>query len=146
MEDRHEQYIRRCIELGRQARTNGNAPVGSVVVKHGAIIAEGFEGENEIPRPIAHAEMIALLKAIQHLAAKDLSGCTLYTTKEPCFMCSYLIRQTGISEVVFVSRTEDKGGISSQYPILTARDIKKWPSPPVIIEGILKEICEQFLK
>ncbi|MBS1747809.1 MAG: nucleoside deaminase [Bacteroidetes bacterium] len=146
MEDRHEQFMKRCIDLGMKAKSNGVSPVGSVVVKNGNIIAEGYEGEKEIPQPVAHAEMIALIKAIQHLGTKDLGHCILYTTKEPCFMCSYLIRQTGIKEVVFAMRTEDKGGISSRYPILSAVDINKWPAPPNIVEGILKETCEQNLK
>lgn len=146
MEDRHEQYMKRCIELGLIAKSNGSTPVGSVVVKDDRVIAEGFEGEKETPQPVAHAEMIAVIKAIQHLGKKDLNDCVLYTTKEPCFMCSYLIRQTGIREVVFALRTDDKGGIGSRYPILTADDIINWPAPPNIVEGILKEKCEQLLK
>lgn len=146
MENVHEKYIRRCIELGMEAKANRATPVGAVVVYSDQIIAEGFEGEVYLPSPIAHAEIIAMLKAIQHFGSKDLNNCILYSTKEPCFMCSYLIRQTGIQGLIFASRTEETGGVSSVFPLLLSDKIKKWASPPFIIEGVLKNDCEQLLK
>lgn len=144
--NRHDTFMTRCIELGLRAKANKSAPVGSVVIQNGNIIAEGFEGEKWIPSGIAHAEIIAVLKAIEYIGSKDLSQCILYTTKEPCFMCSYLIRQTGIQGVVFASRVEEAGGVSSDFPILTTDRVQRWPSPPIIIEGVLKEECENLLK
>ena len=144
MENEHEKYIRRCIDWAK-AKAKGSTPVGALVVCKDQLIAEGSEGEQYIPKPIAHAELIAVLKAIQHLGSGDLSSCILYSTKEPCFMCSYLIRQTGINAVVFGTRTEETGGVSSAFPILLTDTIKKWASPPVITEGI-KKLLNNFLK
>lgn len=144
--DNDEQYMKRCLELAANARSKGFSAVGSLIVRHGKIISEGSEGESSLPALLAHAEAVAIAKAVAVLRTKDMSACTLYTTVEPCAMCSYLIRQTGIKEVVFGIRTKSVGGASSCYPILTANDIPSWNPAPRVVEGILKEACEQILK
>lgn len=132
MEQEHRKYMDRCLQLGAEAKAQGNPPVGSLVVKNGVIIGEGIEGANSLPRPLAHAEILAILAAIEHTGSNDLSSCTLYTSVEPCFMCSYLIRQTKINEVIFQATTPEIGGVSSEFPILTATSIRKWNPPPTV--------------
>lgn len=145
METTHEKYMRRCIELGLVAKANGNAPVGSVIVMDNKIIGEGFEGEKGIPQPIAHAETIALVKAVKYRGSNDLRNCILYTSKEPCFMCSFLIRQTAIKGVVFASRSGETGGAGPVFSMLNTDRVEKWTPPPFLIEGILREECEKLL-
>ncbi len=139
--DRHEKFMSRCLQLATAAKEGGNTPVGSVLVREGRIIAEAREGDNLLPVPMAHAEAVAIVKALSQIKEKDLSECVLYTTVEPCFMCAYLIRKTGIREVVFGMRTDGVGGYSSDYPFLVADNITKWSAIPVITEGILKDEC-----
>lgn len=146
LEETDEKYMHRCIALAKIAKARGNSPVGAVIVKDDQIIAEGIEGETDIPAPVAHAEIIAVLKAVRYCRSNDLSGCVLYTTKEPCFMCSYLIRQTKIRGIIFALRTEGTGGASSIFPILSTNEISRWPSPPFIMEGMLKATCIQLLQ
>lgn len=141
-----KKYMKRCLELSRIAKSAGSYPVGSVMVRNDEIIAEGFEGENTVPAPVAHAEIVAVLKAIDKLGTRKLNDCILYTTKEPCFMCSYLIRQSDIKGVVFASPAGDIGGATSSYPILTSGSIKNWPEPPFIKSGVMQEEYEAFLK
>lgn len=142
----HEKYMHRCLELAAKAKSNSKTAVGSLIVKDGNIISEGIEGSDELPESLAHAEMIAIVNAIKHFESKDLSDCILYTTVEPCFMCSYLIRQTKIKEVVFGITTPETGGASSEFPFLSAANIHKWYPPPNVIEGILIEECENILR
>lgn len=137
----HEKYMRRCLELAAEAKAHGKTPVGSVLVKDEKIVGEGIEGTEKLPAALAHAEVAAILEAISYLNSSDLSPCVLYTTVEPCFMCSYLIRQTKIHKVVFGIKTPGVGGASSDYPILSAKDIAKWPFTPLIIGGILEKEC-----
>lgn len=146
MKVQHEKYMNRCLELALEVKANGHTPVGAVVVKNDQIIAEGFEGEQDVPLPIAHAEIIAVIRAIKYRGTKDLSHCVLYTTKEPCLMCSYLIRQTAIKGVVFATSAGETGGVHSVFGVLTSNAVKKWPSPPFVVEGVLKEACERILK
>ncbi len=138
--DKHEKYMRRCLELAAEAKARGNTPVGCVIVRGETIISEGMEGGEALPDIFAHAEALAILHAMQPLK-QDLSDCILYSSVEPCFMCAYLIRQTKIGQVVFGITTPEVGGASSSYPFLTAKDIAKWPDPPVVVEGVLAKAC-----
>jgi tRNA(adenine34) deaminase len=92
--------MRRAVALARIARANGDTPVGSLVVRKGRIIAEGFEVVKKHMDISGHAELIVIRNACSELQTLDLSGCTLYSTAEPCFMCSYAIRQTRNSKVI----------------------------------------------
>ena len=88
---KHEYYLRRCIEVSKNARKNGNTPFGAILVdEQGNIL---LEQENvEITEAICtgHAETTLAAKA-SHLYSKDfLWKCTLYTTAEPCAMCNIL--------------------------------------------------------
>jgi tRNA(adenine34) deaminase len=122
----HETFVRRCLELARIALYGGDAPVGSLVVRHGQIIAEGIEGVKAQQDVTWHAE----LDAVRNV--------------EPCVMCSYAIRQTGISEVVIGMETASLGGISSACAILCDPAIPGWGPPPAIVIDILREECLQL--
>jgi tRNA(adenine34) deaminase len=130
--------MRRAVALARIARANGDTPVGSLVVRKGRIIAEGFEVVKKHMDISGHAELIVTRNACSELQTLDLSGCTLYSTAEPCFMCSYAIRQTRISKVIIGGRASKAGGISSQHPILTDAQIAGWGEPPEIVAGLLE--------
>jgi tRNA(adenine34) deaminase len=139
-------FMQRCLELAADAKRNGKTAVGSVVVKDNLILAEGTEGDNSLPQLLGHAEIIAIVEAVKNSGTKDLSNCVLYTTVEPCFMCSYLIRETGIARVVFGAKAGEIGGVYSSYPLLTATDISKWQSPVQVDGGVLEKECLQLLQ
>ena len=80
----HERHMRRCIELARQAMEHGDSPVGSLIVDHDEIVSEGVEAVRARHDATAHAEMEALRTAFQRRRSRDLTGCTLYTSTEPC--------------------------------------------------------------
>mgnify|MGYP003575982204 CR=1 FL=1 len=124
--------MQRCLDLAAKAKANGKTPVGAVIVRDEDIIAEGIEGGPELPSPLAHAEVVAIINAIDKLGSKDLSGCVLYTNVEPCLMCSYLIRQTKISKVVYGKEAGEIGGARGKFPILISNSIAKWGEPPIV--------------
>lgn len=133
----HEEFMRRCLELAETARARGDTPVGSLIVKHGEVVAEACE---EVPTgldPTGHAEVLAIRQACRALSTTDLSGCTLYSTAEPCWLCSYAIRQTCISVVVFERPSPPVGGTTSRYPILLTTDVPHWGHPPKVISNAL---------
>ena len=133
--------MRRAIALARIALANGDIPVGSLVVDKHKIIGEGFEAVKKYMDVSGHAELIAIRNACSALQTFDLSGCTLYSTAEPCFMCSYAVRQTRISHVVIGRPTPTVGGISSHHPILIDAEIPGWGKPPDIVFGFLEAEC-----
>jgi tRNA(adenine34) deaminase len=94
----HERHMRRAIEL---ARGNPDAPFGTVIAgrETGEILAEGLNDAQE--NPILHGEIDAILRLVQTLPNVDLTQLVLYTTAEPCPMCSGAILWCGIPHVVF---------------------------------------------
>jgi tRNA(adenine34) deaminase len=144
MEDKF--FMERCLQLAADAKRNGKTAVGAVVTKDNQIVAEGIEGDNSLPSLLSHAEVIAIIAAIKNLDTKDLSNCVLYTTVEPCFMCSYVIREARIARVVFGAKAGDIGGMYSSYPLLTATDISKWQTQVQVHGGLLERECLQLLQ
>jgi tRNA(adenine34) deaminase len=134
----HEFYMKFAIDLAMTAKARGDAAVGSVVVQDGAIIAEGIEGGKTKKDITFHAEIEAIREANLITGKSDLSDCTLYTTHEPCIMCSYVIRHAKINTVVFGISVVETGGVHSFYPILTDTKIKIWGKPPRIVKGIME--------
>ncbi len=134
-------FMRQAIRLACLARERGDTPVGSVVIQDGCIVGEGIEAvkaENDLT---AHAEIRAVQDACRRLSTLHLTGCTLFTTVEPCLMCSFAIRAARISRVVIGRLVPHIGGFSSKYPILTDPGIPGWSSPPLVATGLLEEEC-----
>ncbi|MEL7235365.1 MAG: nucleoside deaminase, partial [Chloroflexota bacterium] len=88
----------------------------------------------------AHAEVLAVRAACEILQSSDLTGCTMVTTAEPCWMCAYAIRETGISRVVIGTPTPDVGAVSTRYRLLTD-EITVWGAPPEVVMGVLEAEC-----
>lgn len=132
-----EYFINRCNALATKAAANGNSPVGAIIVKNGGIVSEAEEAAKSKNDITCHAEMEAVKLAAKNLQSNDLSDCILYTTHEPCVMCSYAIRFHKIKKVVFVNKSTYLGGISSSMSLLTSTEVPPhWSVPPEIIQFI----------
>ncbi|MCZ2155116.1 MAG: nucleoside deaminase [Bryobacterales bacterium] len=134
-------YMRRSIELARKSLASGDHPVGALVVDGDEILAEGTESTRRLMDITAHAEVEALRAACRHRGTLDLSGTTLYTTVEPCYLCSFAIRQLRVSRVVIGRAYPEAGGVSSRHPLLTDPNFPHWPAPPAIVTGVLAAEC-----
>jgi tRNA(Arg) A34 adenosine deaminase TadA len=96
-------FLRRAIELAREARSYGRHPFGALIVnERGETVVEA---RNNAVRPkgdpTQHAEMVACSEGARLLAEAELARCTLYTSTEPCAMCAGAIYWIGIGRVVF---------------------------------------------
>ena len=135
----HVHYMKKCIALGEEAMQNGNPPVGSILVKDDTIIGIGREAVQSGNDITKHAEIEAIRDALaRHQSIKDL---ILYTTHEPCIMCSYVIRHHQIKTLVFGVKSKYVGGSSSEFKILDTENVPSWKETPEIIEGVLKNEC-----
>jgi len=142
---RHHFFMTRCIVLALMAKQRGESPVGSIVVKDGNIIGEGIEAVKANSDITFHAEIEAIRRASKFVNGRPLENCVLYTTHEPCIMCSYMIRQANISTVVIGLLTEDgTGGLSSPYALLLDTGIRKWGNAPTVITGVMQEECKNL--
>jgi len=140
-----EKFMRRCLELAQEARAMGEAAVGGVVVDGETIVGEGMESTRTLLEHSAHAEVLAIQAASQTLQSLKLNGTTLYTTVEPCVLCSWVIRKAGIGRVVYGMPAGQAGGFTSQYAVLKDAELNDWVSPPEIVSGVLHDECERLM-
>ena len=100
--------MKRAIELALEGvRTNQGGPFGAVVVKAGAIIGEGCNRVLATNDPTAHAEIVAIRAASQHLGSFQLRGCELWTTCEPCPMCLAAAYWARLDAIYFAATRDD---------------------------------------
>jgi tRNA(adenine34) deaminase len=139
----HVFFMSRALELARQAQSSGEVPVGAVVVKDGAIIAEGFNrpiGGND---PTAHAEIVAMRAAAQVLGSYRLLSTTLYVTLEPCAMCAGAMVHARIQNLVFGATDPRAGAAGSVFNIVQSTALNH----RVQVEGgVLAAECGALLR
>ncbi len=97
-----EQYMRKALEYAQQAASEGEVPIGALVVDpSGEIIGVGYNQVEQRKTQTAHAEMTALFQAAQRKGDWRLENCTLYVTLEPCTMCSGAARLSRLAGVIY---------------------------------------------
>ena len=96
-----ELFMRRALELAREARAREEVPVGAVLVRDGVILTEGANEVEMRQDATAHAEMLAIAEAQALLKTWRLNGTTLYVTKEPCPMCAGALAHVRVDRIVF---------------------------------------------
>ena len=96
--------MRRAIALGHE---NSGSPIGCVIVLNGAIVGEGHNEVDCRHDPTAHAEIMAIRRACGRLETHDLRGAVLYSTLQPCGMCTMACIWAGISVIVFGAGRQD---------------------------------------
>lgn len=108
MKDDHEAFMRRAIELARQGVENDlGGPFGCVIVRDGEVVGEGCNEVTSTNDPTAHAEITAIRAACRKLNSYQLTGCTVYTSCEPCPMCLGAIYWARPSAIYFAGTRED---------------------------------------
>ena len=105
----HEIFMDLALKQAQIAASEGEVPVGAVVVKDGEVIATGRNARESDNDPTAHAELIAVRRAAETLGTWRLSGCTVYVTLEPCPMCAGAMMLARIDRCVF-GAMDPKGG------------------------------------
>lgn len=109
-EDTHKKYMQLAIAEAKEGIMNNHGgPFGTVIVKDGEIIATGHNRVLINHDPTAHGEIEAIRAAGQRLHTFDLSGCTLYTTGEPCHMCLCACMWANIDKIYYGCTIEDNG-------------------------------------
>jgi len=106
-------YMRRALELARNAQDAGEVPVGAVVVHEGRIVGEGWNHPISSSDATSHAETEAIRAACETLSNYRIPGTTLYVTLEPCVMCSGAILHARIGRVVYGASDPKTGACGS---------------------------------
>lgn len=104
----HETYLKQAIALAcENVESGAGGPYGAVIVKDGVIVAASGNQVTQNLDPTAHAEIMAIRSACQHLGSFKLQGCTLYSSCEPCPMCLGAIYWARIDRVFFACNRFD---------------------------------------
>ncbi len=109
--EKDEEYMREAIRLSIVNIDKMGGPFGAVIVKDGAIISKGENRVTSTNDPTAHAEVVAIREAAKKLNTYNLSGCTIYTSCEPCPMCLSAIYWARINKVFFGNTKVDAQSI-----------------------------------
>lgn len=140
----HCRWMERALQLAKQAGAKGDVPVGAIVVdKSGTVIAEAENRRERDRDPTAHAEVLALRAAGQHLNNWHLNHCTLYVTLEPCPMCAGAIVLARLGLLVYGADDPKAGAI---------RTVMNLPDSPCsnhrlpVLGGILEATCREQLQ
>ena len=110
-------FMFEALKLAEIAFDEDEVPIGAVVVKDGKIIGKGYNQVERLKDSTAHAEIIALTAASNHLQSKTLEGCDLYVTVEPCVMCTGAITLSKINNLFFSTYEPKTGACGSIYNI-----------------------------
>lgn len=102
-----KKFMQLAIKEAESARQLGDYAVGAVLVKGDKILAACSNRSKRDESPIAHAEMLAILKGNKILKSRHLKGCVLYVTHEPCPMCASVIVWAKLKGVVYGARQQD---------------------------------------
>ena len=124
-----------------KAKSEDEVPIGAVVVINGEVVGRGHNMRIKTNEVTSHAEINAIIEAEKRTGSLILDGATIYTTIEPCPMCSYAIMESHIKRLVYGSKDLKRGAISTL-------DIfnKKLGLKVEVCGNILEERCSLILK
>jgi len=134
-----EHYMKLAIQEAQKAYDADEVPVGAVIVMKDTVIAKGFNQVELLNDATAHAEMIALTSAFQHLGSKYIPEATLFVTIEPCVMCAGALFWSKIGQIVYGASDEKNG---------YAKTCSHSPFHPktTVSKGLLEEECARLMK
>lgn len=104
-----EHFMREAMKEAQKAFDKGEIPVGAVVVSNNQIISRAYNQTELLSDVTAHAEMLAITAASNHLGGKYLIDCSLYVTLEPCVMCAGALTWSQIGKVVYAAKDPKRG-------------------------------------
>ena len=137
-----ERWMAQALELAREALEAGEAPVGCVIVRDGAVVGRGRNRREGDRTALGHAEIEAIAEACRTLGGWRLTGCTLYVTLEPCPMCAGAILNARVPVVCYGARDDKAGCCGSVLNLFEER----FNHHPRIYGGVLEGDCAALLR
>src|SRR3984957_1045437 len=139
-----EYFMQQALKEARLAYEADEVPIGAVVVMAGRIIARGHNQTERLNDCTAHAEIIALTSAFNHLGSKYLPEASIYVTVEPCLMCAGALYWSKIAKVVYGAE-DDKNGYRRGPPVSL---LAGWPFHPKtsLVKGVLADQCAGLMR
>jgi tRNA(adenine34) deaminase len=139
----HDEYMRAALEEARRGLAAGEVPIGAVAVIGGEIVARAFNQPIGAVDPTAHAEVLVLREAAQHVGNYRLTGATIYVTVEPCLMCVGALIHARVGEVVYGATEPKAGAIVS---IIRAHETPGLNHRFAVTGGVLETECRELIQ
>lgn len=133
-----EQYMKQALQEAHKAFSEGEVPIGAIIVCRGQVIARGHNLTERLHDVTAHAEMQAITAATEYLGGKYLTDCTLYVTVEPCIMCAGALGWSQIPRIVYGAGDDKRGFLRFAPQALHPRC--------EVVSGVLEEECATLMK
>jgi tRNA(adenine34) deaminase len=137
-----EYFMREALKEASKARESAEVPVGAVVVFGNRIIARAHNHTEKLTDATAHAEMLAVTAASNHIGSKYLNECILYVTLEPCVMCAGALHWVQLKKLVFAASDVQRGFSLVSSPLLHPKT--------EVVKGVkaveAKELIDSFFK
>ena len=144
MDGGDEQFLRRAIDLAREAEGRGEVPIGAVIVgADGEILAEASNETIERHDPTAHAEILAIRRAGERIENYRLTGATVYSTIEPCAMCAGALVNARVARLVYGAPDERFGAVRSKFRLCDSEEMNHRIE---IAEGVLETECRKLMQ
>ena len=138
----NKEFMKEAIKLAKIASSEGEVPVGAVIVKDGKIVSRGKNEREKKQNALSHAEIEAINNACKALGSWRLDDCELYVTLEPCPMCAGAIINARIKTLIFGAFDPKAGSIDS---VINLCDYP-YNHKPEIYGGICEDECLEVLK
>lgn len=134
--DRHAHFMREALRQAEKALEHDEVPIGVVIVHKNRVIAKAYNQTNLLKDPTAHAEMIAITQAAEHLQHDRLLETEIYSTIEPCVMCVGALIHSRVSTLVYGAPNEKYGACGSVIDVLKSGN---WNHTMRVERGVLKD-------
>lgn len=141
-QERDHYFMQLAIAQAQAAEQLGEVPVGAIAVYNNEVVGQGHNRVITNLDPSAHAEVLALREAAQHLGNYRLGDVTLYVTLEPCTMCAGLMVHSRIKRLVFAARDPKSGAAGSLFTITHHPNLNHQVA---ITEGVCAAECSALL-
>jgi tRNA(adenine34) deaminase len=135
--------MRLALREAQAAFSEGEVPVGAVLVVDAQVIASTHNNRETSFDPTGHAEIMAIREGAQKLGKWRLSDATLYVTKEPCPMCAGAMVNARLGRLVYGCGDVKGGAVANLYHLLSDNRLNHQVE---VLSGVLEEACAQLLK
>jgi tRNA(adenine34) deaminase len=139
----NDDFMRAALEQARLAIDAGEVPIGAVVVLDDQIVARAFNQPIRSSDPTAHAEVLAMRAAAQHVGNYRLTGAMLYVTVEPCLMCVGAMVHARVREVIFGAVEPRWGALVST---MRGHEIAGLNHRVTVTGGVLEAECRDLIQ
>lgn len=138
-----ERWMQEALEEARRAETEGEVPIGAIVLINEKVVGRGHNHSIRSHDPTAHAEILALRHAAHSMRNYRLPGSILVVTIEPCLMCVGAMIHARVDEVVFGAADPKAGAVQSVFQMASVPALNHRMA---VTPGVLADECGELLR